>query len=77
MTALTVVTSNPAIAPTRTAYALIDLSYEVAVLRCARLNLAAAARAALDAGASWDELDAAIGGLDVVDVLAILTEDSR
>jgi hypothetical protein len=70
-------TAPAAIAPTRAAYALIDVSYEAAVARRASHDLIDAARAALAAGATWDELDAAVGGLEIIDVLAILAEDPR
>ena len=64
-----------AVAPTRATYALIDMSYEVAVSRRAEFDRIDAARAALAAGVTWDELDVAMGGLEIVDVLAILAEE--
>lgn len=60
-----------AVAPTRATYARIDMSYEAAVARRAELDRIDAARAALASGVTWDELDAAVGGLEIVDVLAI------
>jgi hypothetical protein len=56
--------------------ALIDVAYAEATFRRAGLDRLDAARDALAAGATLDQVSDALGGLEVTDVLALLPQDA-
>jgi hypothetical protein len=57
--------------------ALIDVAYAEATFRRAGLDRLDAARDALAAGATLDQVSDALGGLEVADVFALFPEDPR
>ncbi len=65
----------PAVASSRATYALIDVSYAEAAYRRASLDRMDAARDALNAGATLDQVSDALGGFEVADVLALFPEN--
>lgn len=53
------------------AFALIDLAYAHATAKRARHYRLDAILAAAEAGATWDQIEATVGGLEVADLLAL------